>query len=541
MLEKIRAILLGKFDTPSLEGLRIFQFKNTIYLLYKADASPDALLLATSDDGLDFQLYTRARHRQYKDPDYQPFSSLLEPRPDFFDHTSLTIQNVFEFDDRTVVLYHVEPHPGDIRVGRAQIEQIDGQPQVTGRSATPLWKSPTDWQEKNIRLIGTVLFQGKYISYWQTDEQIWSVIYPNFHYRSTSASPSIILQLQKHRTNPLLTPNANNPWEAFCTFNPAAVHVAGRIHLLYRAQGHDWSSVIGLAISSDGVHIEERLDKPIYIPSESFEFVGPVRPGLQKNRPLFDSGGYGGAEDPRVTLLDDRLYMTYVAYNGLDLPRVALTSIRLDDFLQRKWLWQKPVLISPPGVVDKSCVIFPEKINGKYVIMHRIYPNILIDFVDDLNFDGKTRWLKGEYQISPRPDMWDSRKIGAGAPPVKTPEGWLLIYQAVDERDSGRYKMGAMLLDLHDPTKVIGRSPVPILEPLETYENNGFKAGVVYPCGAVAIGDTLFVYYGGADSHVCVATTSLSPFVSALKNNQNQNLEPAYIAEIYGSNENIPA
>lgn len=116
--------------------------------------------------------------------------------------------------------------------------------------------------------------------------------------------------------------------------------------------------------------------------------------------------------------------------------------------------------------------------------------------------------------------MWDSRKIGAGAPPIKTKYGWLLIYQSVGEQDSGKYKIGAMLLDLKDPTKVLYRSQSPILEPDADYENNGFKAGVVYPCGAVVIGDTLYVYYGGADSYVCVATTKLESFLKELMYSQ---------------------
>jgi predicted GH43/DUF377 family glycosyl hydrolase len=176
-------------------------------------------------------------------------------------------------------------------------------------------------------------------------------------------------------------------------------------------------------------------------------------------------------------------------------------------------------------------VIFPEKINNKYVIFHRIFPDILIDFVDDLNFDG-SRWLKGEYRIPPRENMWDSRKLGAGAPPIKTKDGWLLIYQAVDDRDPGRYKIGAMLLDLNDPTKVLRRTNNPILEPTEKYENEGFKGGVTYPCGAVEINGTLFVYYGAADSVVGVATMNLNLFLAELIHNDVVRLDPARIEKV---------
>jgi len=232
----------------------------------------------------------------------------------------------------------------------------------------------------------------------------------------------------------------------------------------------------------------------------------------------------GGCEDPRLTRIDERVYMTYVAFDGRNPPRVALTSIRIDDFLAKRWDWKKPVLISPPHIVDKNACIFPEKIDGKYVIFHRVYPNILIDFVDDLNFDGRTRWLTGQYKIPIRisSSYWDSHKVGAGPPPLKTRYGWLLIYQAVGKNDGYRYKIGAMLLDLKDPTKVLARSRKPILEPNAWYENEGWKAGVVYPCGAAIVDGRLFVYYGGADMVVCVASVKLNGFLEALSTNHTE-------------------
>ena len=161
--------------------------------------------------------------------------------------------------------------------------------------------------------------------------------------------------------------------------------------------------------------------------------------------------------------------------------------------------------------------------------MHRVFPNILIDFVDSLDFDGQS-YLLGEKHIPPRsPEWWDSRKIGAGAPPLKTDEGWLLIYQAVDDKDASEYKVGAMLLDLEDPSQVLYRSSQPILEPRQSYENNGFKAGIVYPCGAVFKDDTLFVYYGGSDSYVCVATAPLQEFLENLKQTGITHLESSLL------------
>ena len=141
--------------------------------------------------------------------------------------------------------------------------------------------------------------------------------------------------------------------------------------------------------------------------------------------------------------------------------------------------------------------------------------------VDDLNFDGKTKFIKTVARIKPRRNFWDSRKIGIGPPPIKTEYGWLVIYQGVGEQDPGRYKIGAMLLDLNDPAKVIARAATPILEPEEHYENGGWKYGVVYPCGAVIIEDKLFVYYGGADAYVGVAAANLKEFIDSLINKKS--------------------
>jgi predicted GH43/DUF377 family glycosyl hydrolase len=337
---------------------------------------------------------------------------------------------------------------------------------------------------------------------------------------------NIQLRLERFEGNPILKPDSRHPWETKGVFNPAAIYEDNKVHILYRAIGESDVSVLGYASSLDGFNINERLDKPVYVPRESFEGVNPSHPYISEPNGIYVSGGggMGGCEDPRMTRIDDRVYMTYVAYDGHSHPRVALSSIRLADFIKHKWNWLKPVLISPPYIVDKNACILPEKINGKYVIFHRVFPNILIDFVDDLDFNGKTRWLVGQYKIPTRvlSSDWDSLKVGCGPPPLKTKEGWLLIYQAVGSSDESRYKIGAMLLDLKDPTKVLARTRSPILEPVASYENEGCKAGVVYPCGAVIIQDRLFVYYGGADMVVCVASTKLNNFLGELVTNHKE-------------------
>jgi predicted GH43/DUF377 family glycosyl hydrolase len=325
--------------------------------------------------------------------------------------------------------------------------------------------------------------------------------------------------------NPILEPRPKHWWESKAVFNPGVIYEEGKVHIVYRAVGDSDVSVLGYASSVDGFRIDERLDEPIYVPREPFEGAGLVYPTpsyhqrtyvLIEDEDYVSGGGWGGCEDPRLTRIDNRVFMTYVAFDGYSPPRVALTSIHISDFLAKNWRWKKPVLISPPGVVDKNACILPERINSKYVIFHRIFPDILIDFVDDLDFDGTTRWLKGEFRIRPRKAYWDSRKVGAGPPPIKTNDGWLLIYHAVGERDPGRYKMGMTLLDLKDPTRVLARSEEPILEPQVWYEKEGWKAGVIYPCGAVVIKDRLLVYYGGADKVTCVASAKLDGLLEQL-------------------------
>jgi predicted GH43/DUF377 family glycosyl hydrolase len=305
---------------------------------------------------------------------------------------------------------------------------------------------------------------------------------------------------------------AGDGWESYATFNPAAIYDSGKVHLLYRAVGAGNRSVLGYASSRDGFHIDERLKDPVFELEEENAGGFPIEKTEKINFNYVSGGGFcGGCEDPRITKIDNRFYVPFVYFDGRTPPRLALTSIKADNFLNRKWKWKTPVFMSPPGVVDKNPAILPEKINGKYVIFHRIFPSILIDFVDDLNFDGKTKWLKGEFSIKPREGMWDSRKLGVGPTPIKTKDGWLVIYHAVDDKcPYYNYKIGAMLLDLKDPTKVLHRCNHPVLEP----QKDDFN--IIYPCGAVIIKDTLFVYYGSRDTEVKVATANLNEFLDAL-------------------------
>ncbi len=327
--------------------------------------------------------------------------------------------------------------------------------------------------------------------------------------RRKAKKPAAPIALVRSEQNPIISPRPKNGWEAWQTFNPGVVLLDGKIHFLYRAIGEDGVSRLGYAVSSDGFTIDERLPYPVYEhKTKSGERVFSIYS-------YFSGGSFGGSEDPRLVRVDeeDVLYMTYTACdNGL---RVGLTSIKVDDFLNKKWKWEPPVLISLPGEVHKNWLIFPEKINGRYAILHSIKPNIQIEYVDSLEFD-ENDYINSFHGGGPRKRCWDKWLRGAGAPPLKTEEGWLLFYHAMDD-DWSKYKVGAMLLDLKDPTKVLHRSKEPVLVPEEFYENSGYKPGVVYVSGAVVKDGNLLVYYGCSDSYIGVAYAPLEEFLEALK------------------------
>ncbi len=328
----------------------------------------------------------------------------------------------------------------------------------------------------------------------------------HIHVDGTSTS----LYLRRLKNNPILGPIAEHPWESRAVFNPAVVFEAGKVHFVYRAVGESGISVFGYANSLDGVNVHERLKQPIYAPVE--------RPCGGMDLKNYASGpGFAGCEDPRITKIGDRLYMTYTILTGYEAPRVALTSIKVEDFLNKNWNWRYPVIISPPGEMHKNWVIFPEKIKGKYAILHSISPNILVDYFDSLEFDG-AYYIQSYWDCGNRDGCWDNKVRGVGSPPIKTSEGWLIFYHAMDNDDPGRYKVGSMLLDLNDPTKILYRSAQPVLEPDANYENEGFKAGVVYVCGATVLDEEkLIIYYGGADTVVCGATSNFKEFLAQLK------------------------
>ncbi len=531
-------------DTRFCSDFRISQIQGKLALFYKLTLSNRSqLCLAFSKNGIQWEKkkqFSQLTHVSMIVPEfnhgkkfvmytgegdiYSAYSNdlldwdihrmpVLAPRAKYFDNYPLHLGSVINLKKAIAVIYYVKKFKREgntYTIGLALFDKKNPG-RLIYRSDTPVWEQAENWQGEHVYPMGGIYFnENLYLYFGLEGDAVYAVSLGNLKEILNSHRGRKDLTLEKHPRNPIISPVLKHVWESSATFNTAAIYENSKVHFVYRAMGPDNTSVLGYASSTDGVNIDERIPAPIYYPTQPFE-VPVTYPTLN----YMSGGGYGGCEDPRLTKIDETIYMTYVAYNGRDAPKVALTSIKVNDFLSKNWVWAKPKIISSPNHVNKNAVLFPEKINGKYVLMHRVFPDILIDFLDNLDFDDSH--LTGHFKISPRAYSWDSRKLGAGAPPIKTKIGWLLIYQAVDDRDPGKYKIGAMILDLKNPAKVLYRPHKPILTPTEWYENQGFKSGVAYPCGAVIKDNRLFVYYGGADTVVCCATADLDELLKLIK------------------------
>lgn len=299
--------------------------------------------------------------------------------------------------------------------------------------------------------------------------------------------------------NPILSPRGNG-FESKAVFNAAAVDIDGTIYILYRAMDDHNTSTFGLALSKDGVHIDERLDTPVYVPRAEFE--------QKRSSP----DGNSGCEDPRLSRIGDRLYVAYTAYDGMHAPRGAVSSIHIEDFLARRFdTWSEPVLVTPDSVDDKDIGLLSESVHDGYVLYHRVSGQICADVIPDLAFAKRvSRCIE---IMGPREGMWDGAKIGIAGPPIKIPGGWLLIYHGVSSR--AHYRLGAALLD-ESGLVVKARTADEVFQAVEGYEREGIVPNVVFSCGAVVRDDTVYLYYGGADRVLGVATASLSHIISAL-------------------------
>lgn len=289
--------------------------------------------------------------------------------------------------------------------------------------------------------------------------------------------------MRRFEGNPILAPVVNHAWESRMVFNPAAVYLDKRVHILYRAIGEDGVSRLGYASSSDGYHIDERLPHPVFEPTLPVE----------KN----------GCEDPRLTEMEGKCIMTYTAYG--DIYQIGLTTISIENMQNKKWDWEERVFPFP-NIRNKNAVIFPRRVNDRYLMCHRLDPDIYIAYSDDLR-----TWEDTILLMRPRSGFWDCVKIGAAGPPIELDEGWLLVYHGVDVKRT--YRLGVTILDKENPERVVYRSKIPILEPTEDYERFGFVPNVVFSCGTILLDGQLLIYFGCADTVIGVATFDLDEII----------------------------
>ena len=286
-----------------------------------------------------------------------------------------------------------------------------------------------------------------------------------------------MIKLKRLSDIPILSPLEDSNWEAGAVFNCAAISDNGLVHMIYRASDiapndkeGPFISRLGYAVGKDGISFN-RMGEPVLtndVPQEA-----------------------RGSEDPRVVKIEDTFYMMYTGYTGDDFRICMASSKNLID-------WKRHGVVLDEKNKDAS--LFPEKINGRYVMFHRRDPDIWIAYSRDF----KT-WTDHQMIMSPVDDStWEDKKIGIAGPPIRTEEGWFLIYHGVSKANN-TYTLGAALLDLEDPSKVLARQSEPVLEPELEWEKVGAVPNVVFSCGQAEMDDRILVYYCGADTVIGVA------------------------------------
>ena len=338
---------------------------------------------------------------------------------------------------------------------------------------------------------------------------------------------------KKYEGNPILKPNTNNDWENRCVLNPAVIYddQTNKFVMLYRAGGNTLRHqiVFGLATSDDGYNFKRELDYPVFAPERS------------------ESDG-GCVEDPRLVKINDLYYMTYVgrAYapgrywlepwvEGVSKPPMYLDEFdirgevmppMIKDNISISYVavtkdfksFKKFGRITESNVDDRDVYIFPELIDGKFIMISRPkfkdrnlkMPSIFITKTDDLlTYKEPTFLMTGETD-------WEVQRIGGSTPPIKTEKGWLMFYHGVDK--GGTYRVGMVLLDLKDPEIILKRTKDFIMEPDQDYEKSGIYDGCVFPTAAVLRDGIIYLYYGCADECISVATAKLTDVLDYLEN-----------------------
>lgn len=246
-------------------------------------------------------------------------------------------------------------------------------------------------------------------------------------------------------------------------------------------------SYLRFVCSEDGIHFNEAPNYP----------------------PLFGEGELEafGIEDCRVATMADSFCLTFTEVSSV---AVGVGLIQTTDFQT----FDRKGIIFPPH--NKDCAFFEEPINGMYYAFHRpSSPELGGNYIWIAQSPDRIHWGNHKCIATTRPGKFDSVRLGAGAPPIKTAEGWLEIYHGATENH--RYCLGALLLDLEDPTQVIARSEEPIMEPIADYEMTGFFGNVVFTNGHYVDGDTIHMYYGASDEVICSAQLSIAEILNTLK------------------------
>lgn len=290
--------------------------------------------------------------------------------------------------------------------------------------------------------------------------------------------------------NPILTLE-DVPFHCNTVFNGTPVKMDGTYYLIIRIEGLQGYSFFAIARSHDGLHFEVDR-KPC------------MEPATEEPWKTWEENGI---EDPRLTMIDGKYYIMYTAVSRYG-HYIALAETQ--DFIT----FNRVAVISEPG--NKDGVLFPEKIKGLYARLDRPIGrgvgSMWVSYSPDL-----VHWGRSEFVCSPRARYWDQYRIGASAPPIKTDYGWLEIYHGVKMTSAGPiYRMGTLMLDLEDPSNVVGRCLSPLLSPREMYERVGDVGNVCFPCGAIVEDDgNVKVYYGAADTCICVGMIDLSDLIQS--------------------------
>lgn len=348
--------------------------------------------------------------------------------------------------------------------------------------------------------------------------------------------------MEREKTNPIITPEqfpfAWTGFEVFGTFNAAATTYNDETILLVRVaqrpvQNNPQEVVVPfvdlnkkeIAVKnlqknnpelnfSDSRVIWDSKQKYIkYLTSISSLWIARSKDGVNFT---FDSKPFispetewetWGCEDARITKIDDTYWINYTAVSERGIA-TALASTK--DFVT---IERHGIIFAAP---NRDVVIFPEKLDGKFIALHRPMPSYIgaesIWFADS---SGMTHWGNHKLVAEPRPGSWDSQRIGAGSPPIKTDQGWLDIYHGAD--NSNKYNLGAILLDFSEPWKVLARSSRPLIEPTEKYEKEGVYPNVCFTCGHTQVGDEIRIYYGVADRSIALARVSVGEILESLK------------------------